>query len=649
MKKIIVFALLLITSLVLVSCIGNGEDVKYYKVSYLTGDSSLVLPDERVEEGKLISRPRDLNREGFDFVHWVDATNDEEWIFETNVVKRDIELKAIWREITTIFDFEYANNFKLLDGNIMLEFNFYYNSEKVELTTIDSVTKKTELGEEIIDFTEGFFYNIDDKKEESFEIKHKDNMIYTATMNITEHLTDGVMNREDNNVYTIDNKNYEKYILNVDKTKVSFKDNKGVFAFKNNKFEKVININNDTRFLQDITEIDRIETLFVIDKDNNLILATYGYKQSKYFSIELGENLVSNIDKTDFVLENTKVEVTVSIPTGYEIVAFTVNGINLKDELVDNKYTFTISKDISINVTLKEEDKYYSLTLDEHITSDVENLNSILENTLIKISIFIPNGYKFDKLIVNDDDLSNQVTDNIFEFTIKSNTKIDLLLVFLLENTLFENKTEVYTGANIQIIVQGLPEGFYVEYDNNTHIDAGTYEATARIYNESNNEITLELNALLEITLKELDIKFDDMDIKFDGNEHSLEVITDFLPLDVTVVYITGDEGTNTRTHPGKYKVTAIILSNNDNYAYPKKLIAELAIYYEVIYIKNEEQIIKKNYSPWLADHQVDTNLEGYVFEGFYIDSNYENIVMSKHYLYGHTTIYIKYKKMEDK
>lgn len=63
----------------------------------------------------------------------------------------------------------------------------------------------------------------------------------------------------------------------------------------------------------------------------------------------------------------------------------------------------------------------------------------------------------------------------------------------------FDSKETMYTGAEQSVVASNIPEGYHVEYVNNTATEQGKYYAVCKVYNDSTNELALTLNALLTI------------------------------------------------------------------------------------------------------------------------------------------------------
>ena len=125
------------------------------------------------------------------------------------------------------------------------------------------------------------------------------------------------------------------------------------------------------------------------------------------------------------------------------------------------------------------------------------------------------------------------------------------------ESAFFDSKTLIYDGeSHILDEVRGAPEGTQITYTGReTHIDAGTYIATALLTKEGYNNKTL--TATLTINKASFEnITFSDGTFEYDGQAHSIYVIG--MPSFATVTY-----SNNEQTNVGTYTVTATIKAAN--------------------------------------------------------------------------------------
>ncbi|SER67705.1 MBG domain-containing protein, partial [Myroides profundi] len=127
----------------------------------------------------------------------------------------------------------------------------------------------------------------------------------------------------------------------------------------------------------------------------------------------------------------------------------------------------------------------------------------------------------------------------------------------LLDNVLFEHKTETYTGDIISIEATNLPNNVKVSYDKNQYTDAGVYQIIASFYFK---DILLGTkSATLTIEKARITgVKFSKKEVTYNGKEHKL-LLEGELPLGITATY-----KNNTGTNAGTYKTSVKL--EGDNY-----------------------------------------------------------------------------------
>ncbi len=157
---------------------------------------------------------------------------------------------------------------------------------------------------------------------------------------------------------------------------------------------------------------------FVMNEDT---VVTVTFKdipaEANYYSLILPASITSNLDDNQNVLEDTLVTLTINIPEGKEIDLFKVNGEEKVIAL--NTYTLIIIANTTVTITYKDikaEPVYYSLTLPASITSNQNDNASILEDTIVTLTIEIPEGKVIDEFKVNGD--IKVVSGNTYNLTI---------------------------------------------------------------------------------------------------------------------------------------------------------------------------------------------------------------------------------------
>lgn len=258
--------------------------------------------------------------------------------------------------------------------------------------------------------------------------------------------------------------------------------------------------------------------------------------------------------------------------------------------------------------------------------------------------VHVVKGYKINLNFVPNTDLDtyefigwaldDEITD-IEKLIVKTDLEFVAVYKDLLENIVLNSKNVVYNGEVQKLVVENLPSEYSVIYENNDNVNVGEHVVKAIIFKD--DKVLRNRRATITITKKDLNIVLESKDVKFDGLSHVLDTFTD-LPENFTTILVDNEA----KVYPGIYEVSAIVNGNN-NYNYQKLVKSHLKIYYEITYHKLNEEIIVKNYNTWLLDNDLDTDVEGKVFEGFYLDENFTTKLSDKFYLEGHLDIYLKY------
>lgn len=136
------------------------------------------------------------------------------------------------------------------------------------------------------------------------------------------------------------------------------------------------------------------------------------------------------------------------------------------------------------------------------------------------------------------------------------------------ENISFESSTYVYDGeSHILAEVSGAPEGTNITYTGREeHVDAGTYEASARLVKEGYNDKTL--NATLTINpISFGGFTYDDVTVTYDGTDHINDVqLSGLVPEGTTVNETVEDSNGNEATSAidaGTYEYEVILTKKN--------------------------------------------------------------------------------------
>ncbi len=93
-KRLFAFLGLILAVVLLAAC---GETTKKHKVTFDVNGGTPAIAAVEVEEGKLVAKPADPTKAGYNFVAWY--LGDAVWNFETDKVTKPITLVAKWEEI----------------------------------------------------------------------------------------------------------------------------------------------------------------------------------------------------------------------------------------------------------------------------------------------------------------------------------------------------------------------------------------------------------------------------------------------------------------------------------------------------------------------------------------------------------------------
>lgn len=136
----------------------------------------------------------------------------------------------------------------------------------------------------------------------------------------------------------------------------------------------------------------------------NQLIPTMKYEfisenQLKYYQFRLPEHVSANLDYNDMILERTKVTLTIDTPDGFEFKELLINGA--KVEVVDNKFTFELLKNTTVDVTFIDKEAV-----------DPENPDKPVEQKFQSSREFTPYNQK-DHYIDSNGVVSNPTDENI--------------------------------------------------------------------------------------------------------------------------------------------------------------------------------------------------------------------------------------------
>lgn len=191
----------------------------------------------------------------------------------------------------------------------------------------------------------------------------------------------------------------------------------------------------------------------------------------KYYSITLPSGVVANVTNTSSIEENTEVTLTITVPAGKELEYLKVN--NVEVSTTNNEYTFIITKDTTVTISFKDipvGPKYYKLTLPASVHTELDDLDNILENTEIILTVVIPLGDELEYLKVNGNKVL--LVGNTYTFNITKNTVVEALFVSGWHemtnadalNYLKNINTTLFREGVFKFVVNGVAEEELVDY-----------------------------------------------------------------------------------------------------------------------------------------------------------------------------------------
>lgn len=106
MKKTVTTFLILLFGIVLVSC-----KQETYTITFDT-DGGGIVHDLEIAKNKLVIRPADPEKEGYEFLYWVNQETNEKFDFLKYKVTDKLSLKAIYRQYESYqvtFDYNFGS------------------------------------------------------------------------------------------------------------------------------------------------------------------------------------------------------------------------------------------------------------------------------------------------------------------------------------------------------------------------------------------------------------------------------------------------------------------------------------------------------------------------------------------------------------
>lgn len=264
-----------------------------------------------------------------------------------------------------------------------------------------------------------------------------------------------------------------------------------------------------------------VDNIFITTGTYELIYSaedSSGNRAEEFLFITVYSNrydVLFDLDYDDLVIEkivnegDTILEETVSSREGYDFIGWFYEG-----DLFD--FNTIIDKDITLIARWNR--KAYKLTLSNGLESDQYNNNVVFYNTLVTLTILVREGLEVKGLTINEVDVTDEIVDNEYQFTLTSNTTAILNYDYMLTDTEIKSKTSyssgVLSGSTTEVNVNSYLtlsdpniDVIYKKNGASTHSIFNNSANEIRLYNGSGNGGSLIINIkegyeIVRITIK---------------------------------------------------------------------------------------------------------------------------------------------------
>ncbi len=209
----------------------------------------------------------------------------------------------------------------------------------------------------------------------------------------------------------IDNKKIKANELVV--LTVVIPEGKEITSLKINSEEKISLLDNN-RIAFEITS-DTVVSLGLKDLENILL--------DVYYILTLPDSISSNQEDDNKIKENTTVTLTLTTPVE-DIASFKINGVEKKDALVDNTYTFIMTENVVVTAIVNV---YYHLVLPEGVTSNQEDDNKVKKDTMVTLTL----ATSIEEIVsfkVNDIEKKGEINNNTYTFVVTEDVTVVVTL-----------------------------------------------------------------------------------------------------------------------------------------------------------------------------------------------------------------------------
>lgn len=171
----------------------------------------------------------------------------------------------------------------------------------------------------------------------------------------------------------------------------------------------------------------------VYEKNSTQFTVTFAAPENGRMQVLYGSKPLESGSKQD---EGTELKVITTPSNGYELQTLTVAGVDVTVQVVNGAYPFTLTKDTEIVATFKPKGssgQQFTLSFVQpsngalkvlRNTDEVESGSKLDEGSELKVIVTPSNGYELQSLTVAGVDVTAQVVNGIYTFTLRADTQI---------------------------------------------------------------------------------------------------------------------------------------------------------------------------------------------------------------------------------
>src|SRR5690625_4156254 len=459
MKKrfLILLSLLLLSFLLACSPTeNNNNDILNEVTITFNTDGGNEIDDIILNKGDVLKSPDDPIKRGYKFLYW--QLDDKRYDFNKEVTE-NITLKAVWEEIKEVKSYNVL--FIIDDDNS-------FNQSVIEGDTLDKPNDpKIDNYEFVGWFKDDVEFNFDNIIKDDFTLKAK----FVKINKIHYYLLEDEYNHKDN-ILTFKTKDELFVLKEAYKLGYNFK---GWYL-------------NDTL----VNELD-----LSIETDYNL---TPQFEANQY-EISLSNLLTSNIEG-NLIEYDTNLTITIKNEDNKAIRSFKINGVELKDEVENNEYSFKYNA--TLNEFLLKDGEVSNLNVSVQLEELELNITDFAESYLRKEVYAYLEVFVIDELSLGED----------HHYIVTDGTKTALV-----ENI----KTELKYGDLVELKAMIKDEGVLVLYDlEGKEMEVTLLESLDKIPYEI-NDFTLEEFLELEVVIENVNIVLNIVGtLRFENREISI-------------------------------------------------------------------------------------------------------------------------------